>query len=80
MSNVINIIGDAPPEEKKIADMQVGDSGYTVPWAYTNENGLNTAFTISEEKGGTVSLWIECVADGRYVIEFETPVYRNPFT
>ena len=80
MSNVEHVIGNIPEKPKRITDMKPGEVGYTVPWAYSDENGLNTNFTINEEKDGTVSLWVECVADGRYVIEFETPIYRNIIT
>ena len=75
--NVKNVIGGEPEPQKTIADLQVGESGYAVPWAYENGN-LNTSFSIGE-KGGTASLWVECVSAGQYTIEFEEPEYRNPF-
>lgn len=75
--NVRNIIGDAPPKEKTIADLEFGESGYTVPWAYNRDlNHLNTSFSIGK-KGGTASLWVECCGENEYVLEFENPVYRD---
>jgi hypothetical protein len=81
MNNVKTVIGNLPPRDKKIGDMKPGDMGYIVPWAYDRETGnVRTDYTYSKTKGGTASVWIECVARGEYVIEFETPIYRNPFT
>lgn len=76
--NVRNVIGGEPEPTKTIEDLAVGESGYTVPWAYENGN-LNTGFPVGK-KGGTASLWVECVAPGEYAIEFEKPIYRNPFS
>ena len=74
MGNVRNVIGDIPEPAKKISDLQTGENGYTVPWAY-RDGELDTGFTVGE-KGGTASLWVECVAPGEYVIEFDEPEYR----
>ncbi len=57
--------------------MEVGESAYVVPWAY--ENGRLNPDSSIHKKGGTASLWVECVAPGEYVIEFEEPEYRNLF-
>ena len=80
MSNVKRVIGGVPPVMPKIRDLEVGESGYTVEWAFNKETmELDTSFTIGD-KGGTMSLWVECIAPGEYAIEFETPTYRNPIT
>lgn len=77
MSNVIRIIGGPPKPERTIADMEPGETGYTVPWAYDRKSGnLNTSYRITSG-GGTACLWVECLETGKYVIEFEKSVYRN---
>ncbi len=76
MNNVKRIIGNPSKPVKTIGDMIAGESGYTVTWAWDNVNGLDTTFSIGE-KGGTSSLWVECIVPGEYVIEFEEPEYKT---
>lgn len=72
--------GLLPPQETRIRDLVTGQQGYTVPWAYTRETGeLDVDFVVREEKGGTCSLRVKCTGINTYEIEFEEPVYRNPF-
>ncbi len=81
--NVTRIIGKLPKPEKTIGDMKPGHKGYTVTWAYDlKSNVLREDYHIRKEKGGTASLWVECVSNepNLYVIEFERPIYRNIFS
>jgi hypothetical protein len=81
MGNVKKIIGTKPKKDKTIGDMKAGDTGYTVPWAYDiDSETLNRNMRIHKDKGGTVSLWVECTGPNEYVLEFEKPIYRNIFT
>lgn len=54
--------------EKKLSDLKIGESGFTVPWAmWLNLEGecfLNESFTFDEKKGVTVELKITRVQDG----------------
>ena len=77
MSNVVGIAGKIPVPDRRIADMQPGQIGYTVEWAYDSETGeLDETFTL-DSKGGTCSLRVECVRPHQYSLTFETPVYSN---
>ncbi len=79
MSNIKRIIGKPPKPRKTIGDMNTGDTGYTTPWTYDEWEGLNKSGSIRDKKGGTASLWVECIAPGEYVIEFEKAKYRKLF-
>lgn len=54
--------------EKEIADMQVGDTGWAVPWAMCVDEDrqcwLNGKYTIHEAPGGTVMMYIAHTALG----------------
>ena len=76
MSNILKVTGK-PERERKIRDMLIGETGYTVPWA-VRDGALNESFTIEPNKGGTLSLRVECVGKEQFHITYEEPVYRNP--
>lgn len=66
------------PRERRINEMEAGEVGYTVPWAYAPETEeLNDAFTISE-KGGTACMRVSCTMPGVYSVRVEDRVYRTP--
>ena len=75
------IIG-RPNLERKIKDMQPGESGYTTPWALSfDEEGkgwLNIKYTIHKDKGGTVELPVTRVGSGRsdYVVDVSRVNYK----
>ncbi len=70
MSTNVVKISNKPEAEKIIAFMRVGDCGFTVPWAY-KDGRLNVDYTIDECKGGTATLFVRCVANGQYEIDYE---------
>lgn len=49
-------------EEATIADMEIGESGWTVPWAaFADPNGrmwINGSYTIHKNSGGTVGMLV----------------------
>jgi hypothetical protein len=62
------IVG-VPKVEKLIKHMNVGEYGYTVPWALSiDEFGrvwLNTCYPVSGESGGTVQMRVERIGHGK---------------
>jgi hypothetical protein len=55
------------PLENTIREMQPGDHGYTVPWAFNpTTNTLDERFTIGSESFGTQELRVDCVVSGVY--------------
>lgn len=59
-------------ELNTLAQMPVGGSGYTVPWAMavfsgSNDCYLNGSYTFHEQPGGTVRMHVERRRDGYYV-------------
>lgn len=66
----------AYPRDRTNDEMLVGETGYTVPWAYDPDTGeLRTTFSIGR-KGGTARMRVTCSAPGEYQVEVEAPVYR----
>ena len=76
MSNILKVTGK-PERERKIRDMLIGETGYTVPWA-VQDGELNESFPIKPDKFGTRSLRVECVGKRQFHITYDEPVYRNP--
>ena len=77
MSHNIEIDGYVPPREPRISEMSIGESGYTVPWAYSPETGeLDTGFTVYCKSGGTVSMLVTCTGIDNYKIKFTDKSYR----
>lgn len=70
--NVV-FVTNLPAPTGRIGDMVPGESGYTVPWAY-KDGVLNEDHSIGS-KGGTMSLRVECVDPGEYMITYEEPEY-----
>jgi len=73
MGNV-KVIGELKIE-RKIKDMEIGEEGYTVPWAYdANSKELNEEYPIIDiycgNKAETASMKVQCidVAGYRYTI------------
>jgi len=64
--------------ERTIADLRVGESGWTVPWAMDHDEErrcwLNPRHTISQEPGGTVQMQVARREDGYHV--WLAPDYR----
>ena len=67
--NIVFEIG-APPKEFYVGDMIPGEVGYVVPWAASQGN-LNTKFTIHPKSHGTATLKVECVAPGKYKLDWK---------
>ena len=67
MGNVVSV--NAQPKDKKIADMNPGEVGYAVEWAYDGE-WLSEQYTVEEKPHGTVNMRIECVKRGKYAIAY----------
>lgn len=66
-----------PKFGRRIKDMQPGELGYSVPWAYSpNTSTLNEEFTIHPYKQGTVELPVRCLAPGSYEISFDEVSYE----
>lgn len=66
----IKHIGKRPEPDRTIADMDLGEVGYTVPWAYDADTGeLNRNFTIGR-RGGTCQLRIECTGIKEYTLDW----------
>ena len=62
----VSIVGVA--SAKRIADMQVGEGGYTVPWSYNpDERTLDTNFCIHAEPLGTAKAYVLRRQDGFYM-------------
>jgi hypothetical protein len=59
------------PDTAFIRGMEVGQSGYTVPWAMgidkDGECFLRGSYTCSDDTGGTCCLYVERRKDGYYV-------------
>ncbi len=55
-------------EEDTIERMELGDTGYTVPWAMYVERDrsmwINGKYTVSQGPGGTVHMLIKRMSDG----------------
>jgi len=76
MSNVTKITGQENlPKEKEIKDMEIGEVGYTVPWALEEDN-LKLHYPISE-KGGTASTRVTRTGPDTFEVHFEKPEYRR---
>lgn len=70
MSNAI-LLGEWE-EERTIADMEPGEVGFTVPWAYDRITGnVRDYFTIRRTPFGTSILRVECILPGNYVVLLE---------
>ena len=66
--NVIDIL-EGRDEPHRICDMRIGDSGWTVPWAYDKaSNWLNDNYNIYSESGGTLEMWVKKVTGYQYII------------
>lgn len=76
MSNVIGIKNEPNPE-RKISQMVKGEVGYTVPWAFDCKTQMLNENFLVWDKGGTVSVQVECVRPGLYSLTFEEPAYRE---
>ena len=56
----------------RIGDMERGDRGYTVPWAYNPAtNNLDESYPWRSEPCGTVTMEIACVKKGKYRVRQE---------
>jgi len=77
MARVNSVTGVSEESRRRyIKDMEPGETGYTVEWAYDEKTGqLDDGFPISS-KGGTASMRVTCVKRGVYDIAFETPEYK----
>lgn len=57
--------------DHSIASMDVGASGWTVPWAMYHDKSrclwLNGSYTIHAHPGGTVQMWVRRDDDGWHV-------------
>lgn len=54
---------------KKLSQMNYGEKGYTVPWAYDpRTNELDLDFPVVEEKHGTCEMEVEKTESGYYEV------------
>ena len=70
MNNVTKVI-DEPPPKPKIGDMEPGENGYTIPWAYNKDlRRLDESAEIVPNKFKSSTLFVTCVEKGKYEIKF----------
>lgn len=64
----VKFVGNVP-YQRTIADMEIGQVAYTVPWAYCPQTGdLDESFPITDKRQGTSELRIARVPDS-FVVE-----------
>lgn len=70
MSN-ISKINNPPKPERTLRQMQPGDEGWTVPWAYNAKTEtLDEKFPWRDEPGGTVDLFVRRDEAGQFELTF----------
>lgn len=70
MSNVVKVINE-PAYQRQVGDMDPGEVGYTIPWAYNkNLRRLDETVEIISFKSGMNTLLVKCIEKGEYEIEF----------
>ncbi len=58
-------------QRRKIYEMEPGEIGYTVEWAFNEDTQeLNTDFGIYEDAVGTVLMQVTCIKPGEYEIAY----------
>lgn len=72
MVNVVSVTGVSQESlRRKIHEMELGEVGYAVEWAFDEDTQeLNMEFTIHEEMAGTASMRVTCVGKGKYKINY----------
>lgn len=69
MGNIVSR-KNVPLPPNLIRDMAPGDSGYTLPWS-VNDDQLDESYPLEQDSHGTMTLHVECVAKGRYALDYE---------
>ncbi len=71
MNNVTKVVNE-PAVMRQVGEMEPGEMGYTIPWAYNKElRRLDETAEFTTFRAGTIStLFVKCVEKGKYEIEF----------
>lgn len=68
---VVRVEG-SPTFHRTIADMHLGESGYTVPWAFEpSTNTLDLDYPITDSVFGTSSMNVKRLLTGRYSVSLK---------
>jgi len=78
MGKIVSVKG-SPKNEFRVRDLDIGQSGWATEWSIRGDH-IDNNCQISKRKGGTASVRVTCVGVDEYMIEYETPIYRDFLT